>query len=331
MRNPTHGAASRSRPAVSADRNETWRGDRGRDEMTVLLAGATGTLGRHLLTELDKRPEPVRALVRTQDRAQRLSCASAQVAVADLANPHADLRSACEDVHTVISAAGRSCSTRRLPERGAFTPVDYEGNRRLLQAAIGAGAQRFLYVSVLGAQRLRGLEYIDAHERFVELLQDSPIQSTIVRANGFFASYLEMFDIVTSPGPASLIGDGTAKDNPIHEADLAIACLDALDHDRREVEVGGPQAFTRREELELVCQALGKTPRIIRTPPSLLRTGAKLMRPFDKRRAAAIQFITTICTIDLVGPPNGHHRLGEYLQAAAAEIAGAGDSHDATA
>ena len=289
--------------------------------MTVLLAGVTGALGRHLLAELEERPEPLRALVRSQDRAQTLDPTPAQLAIADLADPNADLQSACKDVHTVISVAGRSCSTRRLPERGAFTPVDYEGNRRLLEAATRAGAERFLYVSVLGAQRLRGLEYIDAHERFVELLQNTPIQSTVVRANGFFASYLEMFDIVASPGPASLIGDGTAKDNPIHEADLAVACLNALDRGEREAEVGGPQTFTRREELEMVCEVLrpGRTPRILRTPPGLLKAGAKLMAPFDKRRAEVIKFITTICTIDLVGPSHGHRLLGDYLNAAAAE------------
>jgi uncharacterized protein YbjT (DUF2867 family) len=296
--------------------------------MTVLLAGATGTLGGHLLTELDKRPEPVRALVRAQDRVQSLSSAAAQVAIADLASPHADLQSACRDVHTVISAAGQSCSTRRLPDRGAFAPVDYEGNKRLLEAAIGAGAKRFLYVSVLGAQRLRGLEYIDAHERFVELLQDSPIQSTIVRANGFFASYLELFDLVTSPGPASLIGDGAAKDNPIHETDLAIACLAALDRDEREVEIGGPQTFTRREQLELARGALGREQkRIVRTPPGFLKTGARLMRPFDKRRAEVIRFITAICTIDVVGPPHGHRRLSDYFDAAAAAESTTGAPH----
>ncbi len=289
--------------------------------MTVLLTGATGALGRHLLAELDQRPDPVRALVRSEARAQTLKPTPAQLAVADLADPNADLQAACKDVHTVIAAAGRSCSTRKLPERGAFTPVDYEGNKRLLQAAIDAGATRFLYVSVLGAQRLRGLEYIDAHERFVEVLQNSPIHSTVVRANGFFASYVEMFDIVTSPGPATLIGDGTAKDNPIHEADLASACLQALDNDERETEIGGPETFTRREELELVCQALGKTPRIIRTPPRLVKAGANLMRPFDRRRAEVLKFITTLCTIDVVGPPHGHHRLGDYLNAAAENAA----------
>jgi uncharacterized protein YbjT (DUF2867 family) len=286
--------------------------------MTVLLTGASGSLGRELLTELVGRGEHVRTLVRNTDRASTLDPAPAEIAVADLADPHADLDGACQGVQSVIAAAGRSCTTRRIGERGAFLPVDFEGNRRLLEAALRAGVQRFLYISVLRAQRLRGLEYIDAHEQFVELLQNSPIQSTIVRANGFFASYLELFDLVTSPGPATLIGNGEAKDNPIHEGDLAIACLDALEGEEREVEIGGPETFTRREELELACKALGKEPRIVRVPPRLLKTSAALMRPFDTRRAEVIKFITAICVMDVVGPPTGDRRLGEYMEAAVA-------------
>jgi uncharacterized protein YbjT (DUF2867 family) len=286
--------------------------------MTVLLAGATGTLGRHLLTELEQREEHVRALVRSPARAQTPAQPHVELAIADLADPEADLDGACRGVRTVISAAGRSCSTRRLPERGGFRAVDCEGNRRLLQAAVRAGAERFLYVSILGAQRLRGLEYVDAHEEFVELLQGSPIRGTVVRANGFFAGYLELLDLVTSPGPATLIGSGAAKDNPIHEADLAVACLDALAGEERELEIGGPETFSRREELELAREIAGRRSRIVRVSPRLLNAGATVMQPFDTRRAGVIKFLSAICVTDMVGPPTGHRRLGDYLNAAVA-------------
>ncbi len=285
--------------------------------MTVLLAGATGTLGSQLLRELQRREEPVRALVRNGERAHALTAERAQIAVADLSDPDADLDAACASVDTVISAAGRSCTTRKLPDRGRFTPVDLEGNRRLLEAAIRAKAQRFLYVSVLEAKQLRHLEYVDAHERFVELLQASPIQSTVVRANGFFAGYLELLDLVRSPGPATLIGDGKAKDNPIHEADLALACLAALGRAEQEVDIGGPQTFTRREQLELAFQVSGRQARIVKVPPRMVRASASMLRLLDPRRAEVIKFLTAICTIDMVGPPTGQHSLADYLRDAA--------------
>lgn len=282
--------------------------------MTYLIAGATGVLGRHLLNELQQRGEDVRVLVREPSRAAKLPT-PAEVAVGDLADPNAALDDACRAVHTVISVAGRSCATSRLPDRGRFMTVDFDGNRRLLEAAIRAGAQRFLYVSILEAQRLRHLEYVDAHERFVELLQASPIQSTIVRANGFFASHIELLELVSSPGPAILIGSGEAKDNPIHEADLAIECLDALQHGESEVDVGGPQTFTRREQLELICEITDRSPRILKMPPRILRAGALALRPLDVRRAQMIRFVAAICTTDMVGPAKGKRRLADYLKA----------------
>ena len=281
--------------------------------MTVLLAGATGTLGRELAAELAKRGESVRALVRSETRAATLTTLPAQLVVADLATDDGDLDAACRGVDTVISVAGRSCSTARLPDRRRFRPVDLDGNRRLLEAAVKAGVARFLYVSVLNAHRLRGLEYVDAHEEFVQLLQASPLQSTVVRANGFFAGFQEILPLIDSPGPVPLIGHGHAKDNPIHEADLAVACLEALEAARSEVDVGGPETFTRRQELELAFQAAGRRPRIIAVPPRLFRAGAAALRPLDARRAEVLKFVAEIGTTDMIGPPSGEHTLKDYL------------------
>ena len=286
--------------------------------MTVLVAGVTGTLGRWLLEELQARGERVRALVRNAARAATLTTAPAEIVLGDLADAGADLDEVCRGVDVVISAAGRSCTTRRTPDRGGFMSVDYHGNRRLLDAALRAGAERFLYVSVLNAQRLRHLEYVDAHERFVDLLHASAIESTVVRANGFFAGYLELLELVRSPGPATLIGDGTANDNPIHEADLAVACVEALGRGEQEIEIGGPQIFTRREQLELACTIVGRDPRILELPPRLVRAGAALLSPLDARRAQVIRFLTAICTIDMVGPPAGQQLLADYLERATA-------------
>jgi len=283
--------------------------------VTVLLAGATGTLGREVAAELAKRGERIRALVRSETRVARLTTAPAELVVADLATEDGDLDPACRGVDTVISVAGRSCSTARLPERGRFRPVDLDGNTRLLGAAVKAGVARFLYVSVLNAHRLRGLEYVDAHEEFAQLLQASPLQSTVVRANGFFAGFQEILRLIDSPGPVPLIGHGDAKDNPIHEADLAVACLEALEAARPEVDVGGPETFTRRQELELAFQAAGRRPRIIAVPPRLFRAGAAALRPLDARRGEVLKFVAEISTTDMIGPPSGEHTLKDYLSA----------------
>jgi uncharacterized protein YbjT (DUF2867 family) len=117
-------------------------------------------------------------------------------------------------------------------------------------------------------------------------------------------------------GRARIVGDPDARSNPIHDADLAVACVDALESGADEVEVGGPEAMTRREEFELVNEAAGRGRTAKRMPSALPRAGALLLRPIDPRRAAMLDFLHRICTMDMIGPPHGSRRLEDYLREA---------------
>jgi uncharacterized protein YbjT (DUF2867 family) len=281
--------------------------------MTVLVAGATGSLGRQLTAELERRGQSVRALVRQRARAEAMDPQPPELVLCDITDERSDLVDACGGAHTVISVAGQSTVTRRLPDRRGFHQLDYEGNVRLVEAAEVAGSERFLYVSVFNAARLRGLEYVDAHERVVERLQASDLDVTVVRANGFFSAYRELLELAAAGRRIPLFVGGSAKSNPIHEADLAGACLDALEGTETEVEVGGPETLTRRQEVELAFAALGREPRTRPVPPWAGRATASLLRPFDRRRSATLAFLAAINTMDMVAPPYGERRLADYF------------------
>ena len=280
--------------------------------MTVLVAGAAGALGRELVAELRERGRAVRALVRSPERAAGLDVGADSV-VADLTDPEGDLARACAGVHTVISAAGQSTAIGRRPDRRDFGAVDLAGNLRLLDAASAAGVRRFLYVSIFNAARLRGLRYVDAHEQFAERLLASELDATIVRANGFFSSYRDLLDAAATGRPVPLLAGGSARSNPIHEADLAAACIDALDAGAREVDVGGPETLTRREEAELAFRAADREPRTRPLPAWIARAGAAALRPVDPRRSSVLAFLAAINAIDMIAPASGTRRLGDYL------------------
>ena len=281
--------------------------------MTVLVAGATGSLGRELATELERRGRSVRALVRDRDRAAAIDPVPSALVVCDLTGERSDLVGACEGAQTVISVAGQSTFSQRLPDRRGFYEVDYQGNARLLEAAEAAGATRFLYVSVFNAARLRGLEYVDAHERVVERLRASDLEATIVRANGFFSGYRELLELAAAGRRIPLFAGGSAKSNPIHQTELAAACVQALEAGTPEVEVGGPETLTRRQEVELAFAALGREPRTRAVRPSVARAAAAALRPFDRRRAASLAFLAAINAIDMVAPRYGERRLADYF------------------
>ncbi|HEX8207295.1 MAG TPA: hypothetical protein VF587_14635, partial [Solirubrobacteraceae bacterium] len=198
-----------------------------------------------------------------------------------------------------------------------FRELDTFPNLNLLRAAERAGVGRFAYVTLLGADRLRGNAYVDAHEAVVDALRDSQVAATVIRANGFFSIYDELLDMARK-GRARIIGNPDARHNPVHDADLAIACADALDAGADEVEVGGPEILTRREEVELANDAVGRGRAAKRMPSAITRGGALLLRPVNPRRAAMLDLNERVCAEDMVGPPHGERRLEDYLRERAA-------------
>jgi uncharacterized protein YbjT (DUF2867 family) len=277
----------------------------------VLVAGASGHLGRHIVTELRARGREVTALIRDPAKADLLD--ADKTVVADLLEPdRARLDAAFDGVEAVLSAAGQPCTMDAGPDRRSFRKVDPAINRHLLAAALRNDVRRFVYVTVLADGDLRRLDYVAAHEEFVDELEASEADHTVIRANGFFYSYLDLLEAARR-GSVPSFSAGSARSNPIHEADLAVACVDALEGDRDAVEVGGPEELSRAEEIELAFAALGRKPRVRRVPFPLLRVALPLVRLRDRRRAEMMHFIAAIARRDMLAPPHGERRLEDYL------------------
>ena len=117
--------------------------------MTALVTGATGFTGGHLARHLLHIGERVAVLVRPSSaaRAADLERAGAEVRVADLADAAA------------VAAAVRGCdvvyhiaATYREAGQGdaAYTRVNVDGTRHVLQGALAAGARRVVHCSTGG-------------------------------------------------------------------------------------------------------------------------------------------------------------------------------------
>ena len=282
----------------------------------VLVAGATGTLGCAAVAELVSRGHHVRALVRAPERAQGV--AAQEMVRGDLENP-ASLASACAGVDAVLSCAGASMRLGGMRDRRSFAEVDHLGNRALLRAAERAGVRRFVYVSLYGADALAGTTYADAHERMVGELAGARLEHSVVRPAGFF-SFLGELVRMAARGRGVVIGDGTARTNPIHELDVAVACADALAGGAAEIPAGGPDVFTRRELVELAFRAVGREPRITHVSPGVFRVLATLSRPLNPRLAALLEFGSAVSLIDSIAPVRGTRRLEDYFRDVAASL-----------
>ncbi|HET7232403.1 MAG TPA: SDR family oxidoreductase [Longimicrobium sp.] len=275
----------------------------------VLVAGASGQLGRHVVDELRRRGYRVRALSR---RPERLTGPVDEAVRGDLLDP-ASLGAACEGVDVIFSCAGSSMDLNDLRDRRGPLEVDWGGNRNLLAAARGAGVRRFVYVSVFGGQAMRHLEYTDAHERFVDELAGSGIDHAIIRPTGFFSFFGEITKMARR-GRGIVIGSGEARTNPIHEADLALVCADAVAAGPREVPAGGPETLTRAEIVRVAFRALGREPRLTRVPPGFFRAAGAVTKPLNRRLAALLAFGAEVSQVDCVAPAHGTHRLEDFFR-----------------
>lgn len=279
----------------------------------VLVAGATGALGRHAVNELKARGYRVRAAARDAMRLAALG--PDEVRVCDLTSP-ATLDGIAEGCRYVLSAAGARMTLGNWGDRSGFTAVDDLGNRALLEQAKRARVERFVYVSLAGALALRRTEYAQTHERFVNTLAASGISHAVVRPTGLFSFFLEL-QAATRRGPLFVPGDGCAKTNPIHERDAARACVEALSGTRTQMAVGGPETFTRQRLYELAFESLSKRPDVRKAPGWLFRAPLPLLRLAQPRLAALFEFGLAVNGVDVIAPSYGEERLGDYLRAAA--------------
>jgi uncharacterized protein YbjT (DUF2867 family) len=148
--------------------------------MQVLIAGANGKIGRHLLAWLADSDHQARALIRDADQTpELLELGAFETVVGDL---ETDCSRALQGCDAVIFAAGSGPHTG--PDK--TTAVDRDGAIRLIDAAEAAGIGRFVMVSSMRADKPEtGPEhmqhYFHAKQQADNHLRASSLDYTIVR------------------------------------------------------------------------------------------------------------------------------------------------------
>lgn len=277
----------------------------------VLVAGATGYLGRHLVARLKQDGYWVRVLVRRPEQAATFERVD-DVFVGQVTRP-ATLAGVADEVDTVFSTIGIT----RQHDGVGYQQVDFGGNLALLREAERSGVERFVYVSVLHGRELRRqVRLADAKERFVDRLRRSPVPSVVVRPTGYFSD-LSAFLAMARKGRVFLVGSGRRRMNPISGRDLAAACVRAAQEGPPDVEVGGPEVLTHDQIATAAFAAAGRPVRIRHLPLSVLRAVVRLLsRVAPERVYGPLQFFVAVMERDMVAPATGTDRLGSYFASA---------------
>jgi uncharacterized protein YbjT (DUF2867 family) len=274
----------------------------------ILVAGASGYLGKYILEELDNWKIPALALVRAPEKLKDLNLSNIRIVQAEVTRPET-LSGICKDVDTVISAVGIT----RQKDGLSYMDVDYQANVNLLQEAERAGVRKFIYVSVIDGDKLRHLKITEAKERFVDVLKASGLEYTVIRPNGFFSDLRDVLSMAEK-GRVVLFGNGELKLNPIHGADLAEVCVRAIAEKEKEISVGGPDILTQNEIAEMALCAWNKPANIVHLPgwiSLLILNTAKIFLP--EQRYGPLEFFLTLMARDNIATRYGTHRLQDFF------------------
>lgn len=148
--------------------------------MHVLIAGANGQIGQHLLREMADSDHEARAMIRHPEQGPELQQLGAtETVVGDLEQDCSEAMKGCD---VVIFAAGSGPHTG--PDK--TTDVDQDGAIRLIDTAKENGIKRFIIVSSMGAEEPENgpeklQHYLKAKHNADEHLKKSGLNYTIVR------------------------------------------------------------------------------------------------------------------------------------------------------
>lgn len=258
----------------------------------VLLTGASGFVGRHLLHDLTARGYQVR----TAGRAAALLPPGAEhAAIGDLGTP-IDWRPMLEGIDHVVHSAGLAHADGDIPEE-RYQAVNTEATLALARAAQAAGARRFVFLSSIRAQSgpvsdrplseadaaapsdAYGRSKLAAEQGLAGLDLDwITLRPVLVYGPGVKANMAALVKLARLPLPLPL-GGLSAKRSLLATENLAEAVAFALSETcpaRRSYIVADPEPLSVAQMLAAMRAGLGRGPGLVPVPPFLLALAARL-------------------------------------------------------
>lgn len=245
----------------------------------ILVAGSTGFLGSEICRRLVANSQSVRGLVRATSNPEKVNALKAlgiELVVGDLGDP-ASLNAACQGISTVISTVS-SMPFSYQPGKNDIQTVDLDGEINLIAAAKVADVQHFLYISFSGNLDL-GFPLRNAKRAVEQRLKESGMIYTILRPGYFMEVWLTPavgFDAANAKAQVYGTGDQPISWISLQDvAQFAVACLDNPVARNATLELGGPEALSPHQVINLFEQAHRSTFEVTHVPPEALQAQLK--------------------------------------------------------
>lgn len=192
----------------------------------VLVVGATGSIGRHVVVQALRQGYAVRALIRDLARASNLP-SQAQLVIGDLTQPET-LATVLDGIDAIVFTHGSNDGGKSSAER-----VDYGGVRNVL-AALGGRTVRIALMTAIGVTDRQGTfnratEIHDWKRRGERLVRASGLPYTIVRPGWFDYNAADQRRLILLQGDTRHAGD--PSDGVVSRQQIAEVLLRSLSSD----------------------------------------------------------------------------------------------------
>ncbi|MBE9043801.1 NAD(P)H-binding protein [Pleurocapsales cyanobacterium LEGE 10410] len=243
--------------------------------MKLLVVGATGTLGRQVVRQALDEEHEVRCLVRNPNKAIFLKEWGAEIVKGDLCDK-STLPPALEDVDAVIDAA-----TARITDNLSSQEVDWLGKVNLIQATKAAGVDRFIFFSIINADKYPEVPLMNIKHCTELFLAESGLNYTILQLAGFMQGLIAQYAIpILEEQVVWVSGESTpiAYMNTQDIAKFAIRALAVPATEKKTFPVVGTKAWGAYEIMNL-CESLAdKNTKISRISLTILGLMRRITR-----------------------------------------------------
>lgn len=265
--------------------------------MTVLVTGATGFLGRHVVQQLLETNHEVRVMVRSPGSESVLQTPPTDVCYGNVTDPDA-LAEACRGISEVIHLVA---VIRGGPRQ--FDAINRQGTANVVAAAREAGSvRRFVHLSAVGAANVPRLRYLHSKWLGEQEVVNGGLPYAIIRPSLIFGPGDEFTNaiaaLVRSLPITPVIGSGNNRLQPIHVEDVARCVTLSLSGNirgNRIVEIGGPEQLSYNEIIRAVARVMGRRRLLVNVPLWKMRLPIALMEMMTPRapiNRAMLQLIT---------------------------------------
>lgn len=224
----------------------------------ILVTGATGTIGRHVVAQLIEAGHKPRLLVRSPAKVKEFE-GKVEVVKGDL------------DDAAALATAMKGCDRLFLLTAGLDGP---RLEAKAIDAAKAAGIKHVVKLSVIGAE-YEAVSFGKWHRANEKKLEASGLEWTFIRPGNFMTNTLMWADTIKKDG-AIYQPVGNGKYAPIDPADIAAVAVKALTtsgHAGKAYALTGPESFTTQQLADVIGKAIGKTVKHVDVPPEAAKGG----------------------------------------------------------